>query len=449
MKSAQTDRKVPTKIQDIEKIIGFVNEQYDCEHSNFAGTMYAGPLAVVWLGRIFFFEWTVVIKWEDVVQVQKRENGVKFLMRSKTTHEFVKLFNPEKAWSSLVSLHNDSVIDQPRREPTPRQVTRSLRRMNSDPLKMSVVYKDGGRDSIRSGPSTPIRKKRDTIIRTASAPPAHDTSEYTETISDELEPEVKPTLEHQWTSVIEATYEEVAVENYELPCSLESFLQLFIDDEADYSIQHFMKGSGDEEIQCTSWTPDSIDGTTKTRTIEYTHPVNAPMAPPMARARKEQTIKVFGNHGLVLETRTYVSDVPMTDCFYVADQIRVEPTSEKSVAVTISFDLEFVKSTMFKAIIVRTTKGEFQSSMTRLANFMSESLGQAGSLEPPPAKETSAAPPSEWFPVFAAIFLTLLLLLQIWILIDMRSIKMAIMELQLSASLECPSKMAQLVDGLI
>jgi hypothetical protein len=206
-----------------------------------------------------------------------------------------------------------------------------------------------------------------------------------------------------------------------------------------------MKKSGDEGIQCSSWLLDT-DGVTKTRTIEYTHPVNAPMAPPMARARKEQTYTTFGKHGLVMETRTYVSDVPMTDCFYVADQIRVEPTSENSVAVTMSFDLKFVKSTMFKAIIVRTTKGEIDSFMKRLANFMSESLGEAATSAPPPLAHESEAHTSDWFPIFAAIFLTLVVLLQSWILLDVRSIKIAILELQTSSAAACPSKISGLME---
>ena len=429
--------KTPTNIPQIEAIIGFISEQYKCENSSFAGTMYVGPLAVVWLGRIFFFERTVIIKWEDVVQVQKQENGVRFLLRSKATHDFSKLFHPEKAWSSLVSLHNDSVIDKPIREPTPRQVTRSLRRMNSDPLKMTFGFDDADKaDSVRR-PMTPRRQKRDVMSRTASEPIKSDEAEVDMPATGD-ETDTKMSLEHKWSLAVEGAYAQKAVESHELPCSLDSFLQLFIEDTAEYSLQRFMKESGDEGIQCTSWKVGA-DGVTKTRTIEYTHPVNAPMAPPMARARKEQTYTIFGQHGLVLETRTYVSDVPMTDCFYVADQIRVEPTSEKSVAVSMSFDLEFVKSTMFRAIIMRTTKGEFESSMKRLANYMSESLGQAASSALPPPVPEQEASPSEWFPIFAAIFLTLVVLLQTWILLDVRSIKVALRELQSSYPAECTS----------
>jgi len=472
-KSNHSPVKVPTNISQIENIIGFISEQYHCEHSNFAGILYAGPLAVVWLGRIFFFEWTVIIKWEDVIQVQKQEDGVRFHMcsnngnlSSTTYYNFTKLFHPEKAWSRLVSLHNDSVIDKLQKEPTPRQVTRSLRRNNSDPLMMSFVLDEtnGVTDSDRRPIMTPRRKKRDLMVRTESEAIGSEDDDIAQQQQspDNLDP--KPTLKLQWSSVVERMYKQKAVERHELQCSLQSFTELFIEDTAEYSIHRFMKESGDEEIQCSVWKSDDTVGSgAKTRTIEYTHPVNAPMAPPMARAKKEQTYTSFGTLGLVLETKTYVSDVPMTDCFYVTDQIRVESTSETSVVVTMSFDLEFVKSTMFRAIIMRTTKSEFERFMNRLANFMSQSLvGQAtttsSSTPPTPIavlpehhqqqhhQQQLPTSPSEWFPIFAAIFLTLILLLQMWILLDIRSIKMAIVEIQSTWHAECPSKIDNLME---
>lgn len=410
----------------------------------------------------------MVIKWEDVVQVQKRSDGVTFVVRSPKTasYDFIKLFNSEKAWASLVSLHNDSIIDKPRREPTPRQFTRSLRRMSSDPSRMSFVFDlnntddDGGPASDGNallGRRSALREKREASIilaRSESAPVGRDMDMVKETRSQEsLETQSTPfsqnhtkrALEQQWSSVMEesALYSEKAVERHELPCSLETFFELFIGDDAKYSVPTFMKESGDEELQCSPWKDDSKDGVTKRRTVEYTHPINAPMAPPMARARKEQSYQIFGEKGIILETKTYVADVPLTDCFYVADQILVEPVDDHRVSVTMSFSLEFVKSTMFKSIIMRTTKGEFQSFMQRLANFMSTSLGQAASAvailpavpapPPEPARATGA------LPTLTAGLLCLVFLLQLWIIMDMRTMKSDLRQLLEKPSTECPA----------
>ena len=82
------------------------------------------------------------------MQVQQRSDGVSFIVSSppkpSSSYDFVNLFNAEKAWASLVSLHNDSIIGKTKREPTPRQFTRSLRRMSSDPTRMTCFFFDGG-----------------------------------------------------------------------------------------------------------------------------------------------------------------------------------------------------------------------------------------------------------------------------------------------------------------
>jgi len=188
-----------------------------------------------------------------------------------------------------------------------------------------------------------------------------------------------------------------------------------------------MREHGDAEIQCSSWSMTE-DKSSKTRVIEYTHPVNAPMAPPMARAKKEQTCRRFGDHGLAIETRTYVSDVPKTDCFYVADLIRVEKVEGGKVSISMHFDVRFIQSTMFRTIITRTTNGEFERFMKSLSMYMERSLHlpeetpmpTGAALLPPPASSPPGIVPLQT-PVFA--LLILILLLQAWILVDLQSIK--------------------------
>jgi len=108
------------------------------------------------------------------------------------------------------------------------------------------------------------------------------------------------------------------------------------------------------------------------RTIRYTHPVNAPMAPPTARARKEQILRRYGNQrGLVLETKTFVEGIPKTDCFYVRDILKVEPsiTHEDRLVVNLRFEVIFVKSTMFWSLISKITTGELTKFTTNLVDY--------------------------------------------------------------------------------
>lgn len=64
------------------------------------------------------------------------------------------------------------------------------------------------------------------------------------------------------------------------------------------------------------------------------YPLNAPLTPP----------RKYGDSKLSIQTDTYVDDVPMADCFYVAYRVLVEPTADGAVIVLVEFDIRFVKS---------------------------------------------------------------------------------------------------------
>jgi len=102
-----------------------------------------------------------------------------------------------------------------------------------------------------------------------------------------------------------------------------------------------------------------------------------------ARARKEQTLKRYGEYGITIETKTFVSDVPMTDCFYLTDIICIgtklttynkdhnhKPYKNSQLLLNIRFDIVFVKSTYFRSLITRTAKSEVHSFMEDYAIYM-------------------------------------------------------------------------------
>jgi hypothetical protein len=194
------------------------------------------------LGRIFFFEWTVILKWEDVVQVQKSKRGICILARSPkdSTFEFEQLQNQDRVWSWLVSLHNDSIIGAPRGPTTARNSARKLRRNNSDPLLMSMTLledfgdytttttddDDVGLSLDYGAPTTSVQAqartqaiRRDfTYKRTASAPMGDDLFDATRKIvPEESEPMAtvaQKELQKQWSAILEdrSTYAEMAIE---------------------------------------------------------------------------------------------------------------------------------------------------------------------------------------------------------------------------------------------
>ncbi|CAJ1936207.1 unnamed protein product [Cylindrotheca closterium] len=354
----EVDKSLASNIDDVTRAVGgFICDEFDCVHNNFTGKLYTGPSAILFTGRIFFFDWCQRISWMDVVQVKKKKRSVDIVVKEPkgTTFTFDNFFDPDRVWSSLVDLHSDSILDTPPKPATPRELSRSLRRNNSDPFSLSQAAFTFEKETNRESEDLQV-------LSTVSTEESIGNSSVTDDLS--------------WISLLNdaTSYSQVAVKDLELKCSLDTFFDLFISDSAKLSIPKYMQGSGEENVYSSSWKEnDSL----MTRVVEYSHPVNAPMAPPLAKARKEQSYRKYGRDGVALETKTIVEDVPMTDCFYVVDQIRVAAMGDK-VFVTMVYDIRFVKSTMFKGIITRTTKADMEKSLQGLAAFMSKSLHHDG-----------------------------------------------------------------------
>jgi len=234
------------------------------------------------------------------------------------------------------------------------------------------------------------------------------------------------------------------VQNLDLSCSLDQFVEQFFANEAPYSLPKYLESRGDSSLKASEWNPATSNSlqskSEQKRVINYFHPVNAPLAPPKAGARKEQTLKRFGNVGLCLETRTIVDDVPMADCFYVQDRICVQQ-EENGVVVNMEFEITFIKSTMFKSIISKTTQSEFADFFKHMAKYMTNALGvqeKAPTTTNEPAEPeadlnevASAAQTTSWIaraqemlvPHLTPVLLAWILLLQFYILLELRDIK--------------------------
>jgi hypothetical protein len=228
---------------------------------------------------------------------------------------------------------------------------------------------------------------------------------------------------------------------------MERFYELFIADAAPHSIASFHEADGDTELRVTNWEPEEEGSPFFTRSFEYNHPVNAPLAPPMARAKKEQRFRRFAEHGMVIETDTFVEDVPMADCFYVRDRVLVEPQGDKILLVA-EFDIRFVKSTMFRSIIVNTTRAEFIKYFKDYLAFITE----IAEGKPPPEKaEARPLPPPAVAAPKAALavpvsttqimilLLVIVLFIQIWMMMQMQSMMRSMLDMQEKLMEACPA----------
>lgn len=73
---------------DIESVAGYISGEYPCTYMGVNGTLYAGSTALYFLGTFFLFDKKLRLPWEDVLQVQKIDQGIQALTNDDTVYIF-------------------------------------------------------------------------------------------------------------------------------------------------------------------------------------------------------------------------------------------------------------------------------------------------------------------------------------------------------------------------
>jgi VAD1 Analog of StAR-related lipid transfer domain len=393
-------------------------------HDDTKGRLYAGPNGLVLTGRRYFWDYyavVIILPWSAIWKIH-RPAAHTVLVQSHDARDYRLVVTDsstalvDEIWETLVSGHNIQLT---------QTIPGAKKKPQHHPPPSSLSVKVARPETVE------------------------------ETISV---PEIWSPLRH------------VVVSNVELPCSLPQFEDLFLRDQALFSLSHFLASRGDTELECTTWDDDSE------RVVRYIHPVNVPMAPPQARARKEQRIvrqrqrqqqqSPYSANGtddddddastiiLIVETKTIVDDVPMTDCFYVLDRLTVTPqqqqqqpvavggktttatTTTVTVQVRMEFEITFVKSTMFQGIIRTTTNREFTTLFQSLADYYGQCLVVVDpatstittSIALPPVQpghKTNGSSSNGVTPLYYLLW-GITFALQLWMLRELREIKAAL-----------------------
>jgi hypothetical protein len=172
-----------------------------------------------------------------------------------------------------------------------------------------------------------------------------------------------------WEKESKACHENIALEPTDLSCSLNEFFDLFFQDEAPHALAKYQQEHiGDKHVQFSPWRPLSSEtGNNATvaliRTIEYIHPLNNSMGPSEAKTYRTQYLLRYGECGMLLRNITKVEGIPMADCFQVMDQWIFHPSGTRDddrpcLTLSVSFQVDFVKRTMFKSLIQKNVKSE-------------------------------------------------------------------------------------------
>ena len=184
-----------------------------------------------------------------------------------------------------------------------------------------------------------------------------------------------PTIAKDWT---------VALEPTKLPnCNLDEWFDLFFSDDAFFSLARYqLEHVGDRDVSFHPWRrkqknncdekkTDSVNHNLNNnneteipeleREIRYIHPIGGSMiGPSEAETFRVQSLKRYRNHGAILKNTTTVGKgIPMGDCFRVEDMWVIEKDpSESLLTISVSFNVVFVKRTMFKGMIQKNTLSE-------------------------------------------------------------------------------------------
>ncbi|KAK4269944.1 hypothetical protein QN277_023036 [Acacia crassicarpa] len=173
---------------------------------------------------------------------------------------------------------------------------------------------------------------------------------------------------------IPEVYKHVAESKF--PIKVEDFFRYFLSDEAANFNESFHKRCGDKDFKCTSWHSQEVG---YTREQSFQHPIKVYFGAKFGGCHEVQTLRIYENSHLVLETSQEVTGVPYADYFRVEGRWDVERDNSESkecCILRIYVNLAFSKSTIFKGKIVQSTIDECRDAYATWINMAHELLKQ-------------------------------------------------------------------------
>jgi hypothetical protein len=152
-----------------------------------------------------------------------------------------------------------------------------------------------------------------------------------------------------------------------LPCSLDTFYDLFLKNEANASFDHYQRDFiQDRDVLITPWISDSPteiqpdEITVYSRILTFTHPIKSTMGmgPSEAKTKRKQILRRYQQYGMTLENNTSVEGIPAADTFSVHDFWRIEADGTDSISISANFAPRFTKRTIFKNLIEKSVLKE-------------------------------------------------------------------------------------------
>ena len=187
-----------------------------------------------------------------------------------------------------------------------------------------------------------------------------------------------------WMKLKEQRLKETVLDSIHLPCSLDEFYEKFIANDSPHSFGSFQKSAiGDFELEVEKWEKNrgGTAANSRKRTITFRHPLKHKLGPKDARMEKRQQLHLVPGHGILLKSCTYGKGFPAADAFHVEDMWIIESCitdadeSGSGVSMSVFFQIQYSKSTMFKKMIDVNTKQEYTQMYVKYMDMVKSALG--------------------------------------------------------------------------
>jgi len=329
--STRSMKKLVLENNPFGPVVGKIKHIYSCEYRKQRGDIYVASKAICFR-RTTLFGWEldrVIIPWESVSSIFESDHGVVTIKTH--ANELHKI----ESLAINYCIVKDAISDVWKRGGEIDEVSDDAVRQLMDRVSLMSDSNDG---------DTAATDEDDSNLSTA--------------LSDDVEEEFSSAdLARIWSEIYndkDTKYTENVAVKMRLNITLHAFYEKFLRDDAVVSLVKHHEASGDLDSKATKWERSSK--LSQKRLITYNHPIKIPLsiAPPTGAATKTQVMRRFPN-GICVDTETWISDVPLADCFYVADRLLVASNPDGGVLLTIKFGNCFVKRTMFKNIIASTS----------------------------------------------------------------------------------------------
>ncbi|KAG7380633.1 hypothetical protein PHYPSEUDO_006974 [Phytophthora pseudosyringae] len=185
------------------------------------------------------------------------------------------------------------------------------------------------------------------------------------------------------------------------PVSVDTFMQLFYQDNAPFGLDKFNEQTGSTEMTLNPWMSPLEDEKSfgMTRSLQFRVPVDAPIGPKSSQVDVLQCLKE-NEHGVrVVESSTRLVDIPYGDYFSVEDRWTIVPRSSNPNACKVFIELKVVfgKSTFWKNTIETRAISDNRAKCEKWVGMAKEFLDTRGlneaancASESPPTSSTSS-----------------------------------------------------------